>query len=528
VDILTDQQMRQADRRAIDGFRIPEIALMENAGQKVASLLLGLRPPATRPRVLVVCGPGNNGGDGLVAARHLLNHGVVARIAMPLGRPRRGGAAAANFAAVRRLGLPLHAGRGRDVLRLLKADLEWCDLIVDALFGTGLSRPLSGPAAQVVEALNRSGRVVVAVDLPSGLRGDSSDIAGPAVRARHTVALARPKVPHVFPPARDLCGRVVVADIAIPPQAIAAARPTLSLNEPDSLRLALPVRRPDSHKGDYGHVLVVAGSRGKGGAARLSALGALRAGAGLVTAAVPESLTTRFLPGAMEVMTEGLEETSEGTIARRALPRLRRLLDGKRAVAIGPGLTTHEETSALVRELVGAVRVPLVLDADGLNAFAGKARRLSGRRRPLLLTPHPGEMGRLTGRGTSGVQADRIGAARALAAAGGCHVVLKGHQTLIASPDRHVAVNPTGNPAMATAGMGDVLTGLLAGLLAQGIEAGAAARLGVYVHGLAGDLAAGPDGGTPILARDLLDACPRAFRLLRGNSPLPSGVEVMA
>jgi NAD(P)H-hydrate epimerase len=528
VDILTDQQMRQADRRAIVSYRIPEVALMENAGRQVATLLLGLRPAGSLPRVLVVCGPGNNGGDGLVAARHLLNHGVVARLAMPLGRPRAGGAAAANFAAVRRLGLPLDTGRGREGLRRLRSDLEWCDLVVDALFGTGLSRPLGGTAAQVVDALNRSGREVIAVDLPSGLRADSDGISGPAVRARHTVALARPKIPHVFPPARDLCGRVVVADIAIPPQAIAAARPYLSLNEPAALRAALPERRPDSHKGDYGHVLVVAGSRGKGGAARLSALGALRAGAGLVTAAVPESLTTRFLPGAMEVMTEGLEETSEGTIARRALERLRRLLDGKKAVAIGPGLTTQDETSSMVRDLVGEVRVPLVLDADGLNAFAGKAKRLSGRRRPLLLTPHPGEMGRLTGRDTKAVQADRVGAVRALASAGGCHVVLKGHRTLIASPDRHVAVNPTGNPGMATAGMGDVLTGLLAGLLAQGIEAGTAARLGVYVHGLAGDLAAGPDGGTPILARDLLEACPRAFRLLRGNSPLPSGVEVLA
>lgn len=528
MDILTDQQMRQADRTAIVSFRIPEIALMENSGRQVASLLLQVRPAASRPRVLVVCGPGNNGGDGLVAARHLLNHGVVAHLLMPLGRPRPGGAAALNFAAVRRLGLPFHSGRGREALRHLRTDLEWCDLLVDALFGTGLSRPLEGAAAQVVEAINRSGREVIAVDLPSGLRGDAPGVPGPAVRARHTVALARPKIPHVFPPARDLCGRVVVADIAIPAQAIALAHPALSLNSPEALRAALPERRPDSHKGDYGHVLVVAGSRGKGGAARLSALGALRAGAGLVTAAVPESLTARFLPGAMEVMTEGLEETSEGTIARRALKRLRRLLDGKKAVAIGPGLTTHEETSSMVRELVGDVRVPLVLDADGLNAFAGKARSLSGRRRPLLLTPHPGEMGRLTGRDTKEVQADRIGVARALAAAGGCHVVLKGHQTLVASPDRHVSVNPTGNPAMATAGMGDVLTGLLAGLLAQGIEVGTAARLGVYVHGLAGDLAAGPDGGTPILARDLLDACPRAFRLLRGNSPLPSGVEVMA
>jgi NAD(P)H-hydrate epimerase len=308
---------------------------------------------------------------------------------------------------------------------------------------------------------------------------------------------------------------VHVASIAIPDEAVAAQRVALELSDPAVLAAALPHRRPDSHKGDFGHVLVVAGSRGTGGAARMTCLAALRAGCGLVPAAIPASVQGRLVGGAMEAMTEGMPETREGTLAYSSLPRLIRLLQGKRAVALGPGLTTHPETKKLVRAVIRRVGVPLVLDADGLNAFAGHTDLLSGARRPLLLTPHPGEMARLTSRTTAAVQADRVTTARDFARRHRCLLILKGHQTLIASPDGGVCVNPTGNPGMATGGAGDILTGLLAGLLAQGIPAGVAARLGTYLHGLAGDLAAARVGEMPLLARDILNKYPAALRRLR-------------
>jgi NAD(P)H-hydrate epimerase len=307
---------------------------------------------------------------------------------------------------------------------------------------------------------------------------------------------------------------VLVADISIPPAAVAARGPGLELLRAAEMRALLPPRPRDGHKGDFGHVLVIAGSRGKGGAARMAALGALRAGCGLVTAAVPAGLVNRLLPGAMEVMTEPLDETPAGTIAYSALPRLLELAEGKRAVALGPGLTTHPETKRLVRALARRLRVPMVIDADGLNAFAGDAGAIQGRGRFLVLTPHPGEMGRLIGRTTAQVQGDRVASAGALARACRCQVVLKGQLTLVAGPDGRVAANPTGNAGMAKGGSGDVLTGCVAGLLAQGLDPGAAARLGVYVHGLAGDVAAGRNGEMAFLARDILSGLPTAFRRL--------------
>jgi NAD(P)H-hydrate epimerase len=527
VDIVTDHEMRRIDRRTIERHRIPEIVLMENAGRQVATLLSALHDDLASLRVLLLCGPGNNGGDAMVTARLLADRDVECR-ALLFVRPGglRGSAAVAHEAA-RRGGVRIDAVRSPLAWRRLRRTLGSCDLVVDGLLGTGLSRPVEGLFSEVIEAVNRSGREVIAVDIPSGLRGDVPSIPGPAIRARHTVTFARPKVPHILAPASALCGTVHVADIGIPNAAVAAEKPRLALADPLALRRALPQRRRDSHKGDFGHVLVVAGSRGKGGAARLAALAALSAGCGLVTAAVPMSLMGSFVRGAMEVMTEGLDETDDGTIAGSALPRLKRLLAGKRAVAVGPGLTTHPETRRLVRDLIASVRVPLVLDADGLNAFP-RAAGLDGRRRALLLTPHPGEMGRLLGLDTRGVQGDRLGAAQRLARRTRGTVVLKGHRSLVASPDGQVSVNPTGNPGMATAGSGDVLTGLLAGLLAQGGTTGDMARLGVYMHGFAGDLAAEHKGHSPLLARDLLSAFPLAWSRMAAGRSLPMGVEVMA
>jgi len=516
VEILTSQQMRNVDRRASSRFGLPEIVLMENAGLRLFQILQDIEPDLTSRSLLLLCGRGNNGGDTFVLARQLHNHGIPFAALLFGRRDEVRGSAAVNLRALARVGVVPPEVRASADWKTSWKGLASSDLIVDGILGTGLSRPVTGLLARVFEDVNASPAEVVAVDIPSGLSGDSNEVPGPCVRADHTVAFARPKVPHVLPPAESMCGVLHVADIGIPAEAVAAERADLDLLEAAELASLLPKRRPDSHKGDYGHALVIAGSRGKGGAARLASLGALRAGCGLVTAAIPAGLQAGFVSRAMEVMTEGLPETSEGTLAASGLPRLLQLLEGKQAVALGPGLTTHPETKRLIRDVVARVRVPLVLDADGVNAFAGSGELLlSGRKRPLVLTPHPGEMGRLAGMTGREVQSRRLSLAREFARRHACHLILKGFRSLVATPSGRVHVNPTGNPGMATGGSGDVLTGLLAGLIAQGIETTAASKLGVYLHGLAGDLAAQDVGEAPLIARDILQHFPAALMRLR-------------
>jgi NAD(P)H-hydrate epimerase len=515
VEIPTSQQMRRIDRRATARFGVPAIVLMENAGLRMLEALQRIDGDLSSRRLLLLCGKGNNGGDTFVLARHLHNRGIPFA-ALLFGRRREvRGSAGVNLRALERLGEAPREVTGRGEWKACRGLLESCDLIVDGILGTGLSRPVQGFLASVIEEVNQARALVVAVDVPSGLSGDTQEIPGPCVRADHTVTFVRPKLPHVLPPAEQMCGRVQIADIGLPHEAVVAEGIDLDLLQAEELAALIPKRRPDSHKGDYGHALVIAGSRGKGGAARLAALGALRAGSGLVTAAVPGGLQSGFVSRAMEVMTEGLPETADGTLAESGLTRLLALLEGKHAIAIGPGLTTHPETRRLVREVVRRARVPVVLDADGVNAFVGEETALSGRKRPLVLTPHPGEMGRLLGTSGRDVQSRRLSLAREFARRHRCHLVLKGYRSLLATPGGMVHVNPTGNPGMATGGSGDVLTGLLVGLLAQGIEMSAAARLAVYLHGLAGDLAAAEVGEAPLIARDILQHFPAALLRLK-------------
>ncbi len=488
---------------------------MENAGLRLLQTLQEIEPDLTARCILLLCGRGNNGGDTFVLARHLRNRGVPFAILLFGRRGDLRGGAASNLKALERVGVVPLEVEGVSDWKTAWRRLASSDLIVDGILGTGLSRRVTGLLARVLADVNAARAEVVAVDIPSGLSADSPELIGPCLRADHTVTFARPKLPHIFPPAASMCGRLHVVDIGIPSEAVAAERADLHLMDARELALLLPRRRPESHKGDYGHALVIAGSRGKGGAARLASLGALRAGCGLVTAAVPAGLQAGFVSRAMEVMTEGLPETPQGTLAASGRTRLLQLLEGKQAVAIGPGLTTHPETRSLVREVVSRARVPMVLDADGLNAFAGSDDRLSGRKRPLVLTPHPGEMGRLLGVRSRIVQSRRVHLARDFARRHVCHLVLKGHLSLVATPSGVVHVNPTGNPGMATGGAGDVLTGLLAGLLAQGLETTAATELAVYLHGLAGDLAAQEMGEAPLIARDILAHFPAALMRLK-------------
>jgi NAD(P)H-hydrate epimerase len=512
--ILSAEAMREVDRTAIEGLGIPSLVLMENAAIGVVDAIGEVFEDAESAAIF--CGPGNNGGDGLAIARHLAVRGYEVQVFLMTGRRGMRGDAEVQLGICQRQGLHIQdVGSEGDVVEALEAARE-ADVVVDALFGTGLARPLDGLWADVVEGLNDLPVPRVAVDLPSGLNGSRPIPLGPHVRADLTVTFAALKVAHVFPPAADAVGELVVADLGIPPDLVdeveePAGGGSLHLLVGEELAELLPPREPGTHKGDYGHALIVAGSPGKAGAAILAARAAVRAGAGLVTAAVPEPILPVVDLGSVESMTLALPTRGSGQIAAAATDRVLEAARGKSVLAMGPGLGQEDETAEAVRRISREASLPLVLDADGVNAFAGRAGDLAGRIGETVLTPHPGELGRLLGIATAEVQDDRLAAARRAAAETGAVVVLKGYRTLVAMPDGEVHVNLTGNPGMASGGTGDVLTGLIAGLLAQGLRALDAARLGVYLHGLAGDLAAEKTGEVGLTAGDLVDSLPAAL-----------------
>lgn len=532
--ILTAEAMRGVDRAAIERLGLPGLVLMENAALGVVDAIGRQYPEAESAAIF--CGPGNNGGDGLAVARQLATRGYAVEIFLALGAAgvpdaaggrSLAGDAGLQLAICRRLELTIHElpadGDSPAAAAALAAALAAAgrhDLVIDALFGTGLARPLTGAFARLVEGLNEVPRPRVAVDIPSGLSGSHAEPPGPHLLADLTVTFAAPKVAHVFPPAADAVGELVVTDLGFPRRLVEEAEGDLHLLVGEELCGLLPPRARDSHKGDYGHLLLVAGSPGKAGAAVLAARAAVRAGAGLVTAAVPEPILPIVHLGSIESMVLPLAAGGGGALAAAAAEQVLAAAAGKSAVALGPGLGQEAETVAAIRRLVAAVELPLVLDADGINAFAGRPAELAARRAPTVLTPHPGELGRLLGISTAEVQADRLAAVRQAAAATGAIVVLKGSLTLVAAPGGGLYVNPTGNPGMASGGTGDVLTGILGSLLAQRLDPLDAACLAVYLHGLAGDLALARLRGPSLAAEDLIGALPAAFAdLADGRAP---------
>ena len=500
--VLTASQMRDADRRAIDDIGLPSLVLMENAGRQTVAAMEAMYADLTDRHVGVLCGRGNNGGDGFVVARTLAQRGVDVSVFL-LGRVADvRGDARVNLEILGRLGLTVVEIADSQAWELHFSEVSDCTLIVDAIFGTGLNAPVSGLIESVVADVNSAGIPVVSIDLPSGLSADSHEAAGPCIDATLTVTLAAPKLPLVLPPAETHAGDIVIADIGIPAEVIDALDgPRVELLTRSSMRELITPRSPDTHKGDYGRVLLVAGSKGKTGAAHLAATGALRSGAGLVTVATPASVLGIVAAMAPEYMTEPLDEAMNGLDP----DNVERLFEIARdVIAIGPGLGQAEGTRDLVKQIVDRATMPLVVDADGLNAFASDPDRLTGREgRDVIITPHPGEMGRLVGMSTDEVQASRLEIARNFAVAHRVYVVLKGHRTLIATPDEKVFINPTGNPGMATGGTGDVLTGMIAAWLAQLLDAEAACKVAVYLHGMAGDLAEADEGEVSMTAGDL-------------------------
>jgi len=516
VKVLTAEAMRALDQRAIREVGIPGLVLMENAALGVVEAISERYPESSSAAIF--CGPGNNGGDGLAIARRLEARGYQVLVFLVLGGRELAGDAGTQLSICRGLGLPIEGLAAESDLAVALARAKTCDLAIDALFGTGLDRPLEGFPARLVEAIGELGLPIVAVDVPSGLSGSRADLYGPHVTADLTVTFAAPKIPHVLSPAAEACGALAIAELGFPPWLIDEAEGDLFLMTPEDLAPLLPRRAADAHKGSAGHALLVAGSPGKSGAAILAARAAVRGGAGLVTVAVPEPILPTVDLGSLESMTLALPAGSEGELGPGAADAALAATNGKNALALGPGVGQSAAAQAEIRRLALETEIPFVLDADGLNAFAGSAADLLARRAPAILTPHPGELGRLLGISSADVQADRLAAARRAAAETGAVVVLKGHRTLVAS-EAGTWINPTGNSGMATGGVGDVLTGLLAALLAQGLEPLDAARLGVYLHGLAGDLAVDASGiEDPALAKltasDLIDHLAAATRRL--------------
>ncbi len=520
--VLNAAQAREAWRRANEEIGLPLAVLMENAARQVVAAMEARFDDLARRRVAVLCGRGLNGAHGFAVARTLADRQVevgaflLGEIGALHGEARR---ALERLGAV---GVTVVKIRDEHTWELHFSEIVAADILVDAVLGTGCVPPLAGMLQTVAADVNASGLPVVAIDLPTGVSADTARVSGEPIRATVTVTLAAPKVPLMFPPAEAYAGDVVIADVGIPPHVLRdLSGPHLDLLVAPTLRALIEPRARETHKGDFGRVLIVAGSVGRTGAAHLAAMGALRSGAGVVTVATPRSCQPVLAALGPEYLTEPLDETPAGTIDYHALDRVLDLRAD--VIALGPGLGTDPATAAFVHGLLETAASPLVLDADALTVVADDPDRLRARRATdLVITPHPGEMGRLVGQSAEWVQSDRIESARRFATDHRAVVILKGYRTLVATPAGAVFVNPTGNPGLATPGTGDILTGMVAAWLAQLRDAEAAAKLAVYLHGLAGDLVEEEEGEVAMIASDVLGRLGKAVRELTGRRTPPA------
>ena len=522
MKVVTTQEMREIDRRTIEKFGIPGQVLMERAGMAVASKI---RELFAQKKTIVLAGGGNNGGDGIVVARELFNSGWHVKVLLFAKQNKLSPDCLSQFRSAKQAGVPVEIRAG-----ITGGDLHSA-LVVDALFGTGLNKEVKGNLTEVISLLNRTDSPVLSVDIPSGISADSGEVMGVAVKADYTVTFGLPKRGHLLYPGANYTGKLFIENIGFPGELLASDDLTVELLERQYVCQLIPERPRCSHKGDYGHVLVVAGSKGKTGAAFMAAKACMRAGAGLVTVGVPESLADIVQSRVTEEMTLPLPDAGGGTLSSKASSVILRFLAEKADVlCIGPGIGVSDETRRLLAELITSSRAPMVIDADGINsvddmALFGKAHS------PVLLTPHPGEMARLLnkkapplGRGSrksgarelrSHIEQERIATGLSFSQETGAYLLLKGVPTVLAEPGGKAYINPTGNPGMATGGTGDVLTGMLSSFIGQGLNPTDAAILGVYMHGLAGDIAADKKGAHSLIASDIIDSLPEAFKCLK-------------
>jgi ADP-dependent NAD(P)H-hydrate dehydratase / NAD(P)H-hydrate epimerase len=513
MKIVTAAEMREIDRVTTEKFGVPSLTLMENAGAAVAQQVLGSHKPGMK--ILVLCGKGNNGGDGLVAARLLLQKQRPVEVVLLADPSELKGDAAAMYS---KLPKPAVVARSSEELKSDRVQqLFSADIFVDSILGTGFKPPVTGLYAEAIAMLNATAGSVIAVDIPSGADADGmAPQQGLMARASEIVTFTALRPAHVFSLLTK--GSMYVTPIGSPDEAIISSLHLNAIHPRDFAPLVAP-RPAESNKGSYGHVLVVGGSVGKAGSVAMAGMAALRAGAGLSTVATAKSALSTVASFYAELMTEPLPETEAGTIATSAGVRIEELLKSMTVAAIGPGISRDPHTATLVRSLVAHHTIPMVVDADGLNAFEHHAGELNGKGRTLVITPHPGEMARLVGCSTADVQRDRLGVARKFAGEHELIVVLKGHRTLVVPPDGEVWINMTGNPGMATGGTGDILTGLVGAMLAQNPkEPLMAVCAAVHLHGLAGDVMRESVGEHSLVATDLLRGLPEAFARARESA----------
>lgn len=508
--VATAEQTRSFDETAIQKYEMPGLLLMENAGRAFVDALAYECGPLSGRRVIVLCGKGNNGGDGFVIARHLANRGAHVQVVL-LGKGEDlKGDARANYVVVRHMAGPsLALSEVSDPSTL--QSLPDADIVVDAIFGTGFTGEVSGIYRTAIESINARPWFVAAVDVPSGVSSADGTVANIAVQAALTVTMGLAKIGHYVGVGADHSGRVVIADISVPASVFRFTGPACYRVQISDVAACLPKRPRSAHKYSVGKVFVIAGSRNFTGAPAMCAQAALVSGAGAVVLGAPRSIQSTLGAKLTEVIIEPLEETAEGTIAESAIEVIRKRVEWADTVVIGPGLSRNAGTDRLVLSLIGSIEKPLILDADGLNAATTDVSVFRKRKGEIILTPHSGELGRLTGNQASEIELNRVESARLAARRFGSVVVLKGAPTATANAEGDVFLNSTGNPGMATVGSGDVLTGVIAGLRAQGTEGIHAAYSGVFIHGMAGDLAALKLGERGLLAMDILRHIPFAM-----------------
>ena len=507
MKVATTEEMRAMDRYAIETLGISDEILMENAGIAAACALAGEMEIAGR-RFAVFCGGGNNGGDGFVVARKIHSGGGIVKVFLLADRNRYKGAARKNLDRLLNLAVDV---RPVESVEDVRSYILHSHAIVDAIFGTGLDRDVEGLPREVIELINASGKTVLSLDIPSGVNGDTGNLMGEAIRATATVTFGLPKRGNLLYPGFLCGGKLYVTHISFPPELYDSETIRVEVNDPPPL----PGRAPWGHKGDFGDVLFVAGAAGYYGAPAFSALSFLKAGGGYSRLAAPASVVPGLAAQAGEIVFVPQRETASGSIALRNRAALLELAGKVDLVVLGPGLSLAEETQKLVRELAAKIEKPVLIDGDGLTAVAKNPRFLKKRRYETVLTPHAGEMARITGKSVDAIEKDPVGILRETAAALDSIVVLKGAHTLIGFPDGRVFFNMSGNSGMATAGSGDVLTGAIGAMFGLGLPLQEAVRAGVFIHGLAGDIAAAGKGEDGITARDIMEGLPRAVAMVR-------------
>ena len=507
MKISTVAEMRNLDRGAIEEFKIPDTILMENAGQAVYFVIhneFGMQGK----RFLIFCGIGNNGGDGFVVARKLHSNGALVTVFLLGDSKKLTGCAKDNFEIISTLPIEIES---LTTVEQLVSSLFQCDAVVDAIFGTGLIRDVGGIYREVIELINKSQKPVFSVDIPSGVNGDTGQIMGCAIRADYTITFGLPKLGNLVYPGFDLCGKLYVTHISFPPSLYNTDSIKVETNDP----LILPARGEDSHKGDYGKVLFIAGSSNYLGAPYFSALSFLKAGGGLSYLASPESITNFLANKGSEIVFVPQRETDKGSLSLKAKGQLLEFSNRVDMVVVGPGLSLHEETQELVMELAGEITKPLIIDGDGITAISRDIDIVKKRKERTILTPHLGEMSRITKTDIAEIQKNKIHLLFKACKELNATIILKGAHTLIGFPDERIFINMSGNPGMATAGSGDVLVGTIAAMSGLGLSIEDSARMGVFIHGMAGDFAIKHIGMDGIIAGDIMNCLPEAVRYCR-------------